>query len=727
MHSRETLAIGEEKTLKTPVDAEAGACLPAKLDLADHQWYLNRELTWLSFKRRVLHEAEDERLPLLERLKFIAIVSGNMDEFFMKRIGGLKQQIGAGVRELTPDGRSPRQQVLECHAVVRELETHKDELLRRMILLLRQKGITLARCQELSAKEKQQLRAHYLANVFTLLTPQSIDPAHPFPFISNLSLNLLVSLRYPKNRKTILARVKVPVGQDTPRFIRVGDGDRFVSLEEVMMDNLDTLFPGMQVESCELFRVTRNANTEQNEEEADDLMVMIESELKERKFAPIVRLEVQAGMSPAHRSKLAGELQLNEESDVFEVPTMLAMRDLQEIAHLEHPRLRDLPHRPVDHHLLQTKRNIFHVIRDAGSILLQHPYESFATSVERLLREAATDPKVRGIKMTLYRTSSKGWIVDSLIRASNNGKQVAVVIELKARFDEEANIRLAERMEEAGIHVTFGVVGLKTYCKVILIVRQDFNGLRRYVHMGTGNYHAEKARVFSDIGMLTCDDAIGRDVTELFNYLTTGFSVKRIYEKLVLAPESLKKSILRKIEREAALHEAGVGGHIRFKVNALEDSDIVEALYRASMAGVRIDLIVRDSCRLRPGVPGLSDQIRVTSLVGRFMEHSRIFYFRNGGPGEYFIGSADLMKRNLEARVEVLIPVEEPELKKELRAIFELHEGDRRSAWEMGPDGAYLQRMPAGEQNAHGSHQLLIANAENRSRAVLKPKKIKTG
>ena len=685
------------------------------VDPADHLSYLNRELTWLAFKRRVLHEAQDERVPLLERLKFIAIVSGNIDEFFMKRIGGLKQQMGAGMQELTPDGRTPGQQVRECYSAVRELEAMKVGTFRLLLQLLRGKGIVIASYQELSAKEKKQVGEYYRANIFPLLTPQSIDPAHPFPFISNLSLNLLVSLGYPKSRQTILARVKVPVGLGTARFIRVGQGDHFVSLEEVIMHNLDGLFPGMLVKSCELFRVTRNANTEKNEEEAEDLMAMIESELKERKFAPIVRLEVETGTSPLHRGRLASELRLNEESDVFEVPTLLAMRDLMEIARLDHPKLHDPPHCPVDHHrLLHKSHSIFHIIREAGSILLQHPYESFASSVERLLREAAADPKVAGIKMTLYRTSPNSCIIESLLLAAQNGKQVAVVIELKARFDEQANIRLAEMLEEAGIHVTFGVVGLKTYCKVIMIVRQDYDGLRRYVHMGTGNYHAEKARGFSDIGMMTCDDTIGRDVTELFNYLTTGFAVKRNFGKLIVAPRSLKRAILNMIEREAALHAENGGGHIRFKMNALEDCDIVEALYSASIAGVRIDLIVRDTCRLRPGVPGLSDNIRVMSLVGRFMEHSRIYYFRNGGEEEYFIGSADLMKRNLEARVELLIPVEPPDLKQELADIFDIHDLDRRSVWDMQPDGDYLQRVPSDEKNNEGSHQMLIVRAEQR-------------
>ncbi|MDD5105249.1 MAG: polyphosphate kinase 1 [Desulfuromonadaceae bacterium] len=693
-----------------------------EFDLSDSQWFLNRELTWLSFNRRVLHEAEDERTPLLERLKFIAIVSGNLDEFFMKRIGGLKQQIGAGMRELTLDGRTARQQVTECYAEIRDIEARKEQLFTDVFTLLEEKNILIERHDELTPKEKKQLREYYYANIFPLLTPQSLDPAHPFPFISNLSLNLLVCLRYPKAKQTSLVRIKVPVNAGTPRFIRIGKGEHFIRLEELMMNNLDMLFPGMEIVSCELFRVTRNANTERDEEEADDLMEMIESELKERKFAPIVRLEVGSDMETLHRGRLAAELELDEVTDVFEVPGLLAMRDLFELTQLDFPRLHDVPHYPIDHPLLQTQRNIFHIIRDAGAILLQHPYESFSTSVERFLREAATDPKVRGIKMTLYRTSRQSRIIDALILAAHNGKQVAVVVELKARFDEATNISLAERMEEAGVHVTYGVVGLKTHCKVIMVVRQDYNGLRRYLHIGTGNYHADTARLYSDVGLLTSDQVIAEDVTELFNFLTTGFLLKRKYSKLALAPRLLKKSLLDKIEREIQLQLASGGGAIQFKVNALEDGDIVRALYRASMAGVNIDLVVRDTCRLRPGIVGLSDNVRVISVVGRFLEHARIYYFRNGGSEEYFIASADAMKRNLEARVEVLCPVESLELTKELRLIFDTHLTDQRSAWDMQPDGSYFQRTPPDGQG-EGSHRLLIACAEKRVKESLKKKK----
>jgi polyphosphate kinase len=719
------------KTAKTskPAESEPQAATDPitavpQFDLHDSQWFLNRELTWLSFNRRVLHEAEDERTPLLERLKFIAIVSANLDEFFMKRIGGLKQQIGAGMRELSLDGRTARQQVTECLAEVRAIEARKEREFNNICTLLEEKNICIECYDELTAKEKKLLREFYYANIFPLLTPQSIDPAHPFPFISNLSLNLLVSLRYPKAKQNSLVRIKVPVNAGTPRFIRIGKGDHFIRLEEVMMNNLDMLFPGMEIVSCELFRVTRNANTEKDEEEADDLMEMIESELKERKFAPIVRLEIAAGMDPYHRGRLAAELELDEATDVFEVPGLLAMRDLFELTRLDFPRLHDVPHHPIDHPNLQMQRNIFHVIRDVGAILLQHPYESFSTSVERFLREAATDPKVRGIKMTLYRTSRQSRIIDSLILAAHNGKQVAVVIELKARFDEATNISLAERMEEAGVHVTYGVVGLKTHCKVILVVRQDYNGLRRYLHIGTGNYHAETARLYSDVGLLSCDQLIAEDVTELFNFLTTGFLLKRKYSKLALAPRMLKKALLDKIEREINLHRTGGGGLIQFKINALEDGDVVRALYQASMAGVTIDLIVRDTCRLRPGIPGLSETVTVISVVGRFLEHARIYYFHNGGSDEYFIASADAMKRNLEARVEILCPVEPAELTRELRIVFDTHLADQRSAWEMQSDGTYVQRIPA-DGSGEGSHRLLIARAQERVKENLKKKKVK--
>ncbi len=701
------------------------ASCPGSQSLLDPALYLNRELTWLAFNSRVLHEAEDERTPLLERVKFLAITAANLDEFFMKRIGGLKQQVEAGVQKVTVDGRSPARQIQDCHAVVRGLRLRLEQVATRLLKLLRAEKIDLVRYDQLAKEEQAQVRAEYVRSVYPLITPQSVDPAHPFPFVSNLSLNLLVTLRYPGDAELSLARVKVPVGAGARRFVRIGARERFVRLEEVLCHNLDLLFPCMEIVRCELFRVTRNANAEKNEEGADDLLAMIESELQERRFAPIVRLEVIPGMEPAHRGRLASELDLDEEQDVFEVEGMFALRDLFEIAGLPRPELKDPPHHPIDHPLLQTERSIFHTIRDAGSILLQHPYEAFASSLERFLKEAAEDPKVRAIKMTLYRTASESSILEHLLTAARNGKQVAVVVELKARFDEEANIRLASRMEEAGIHVTYGVVGLKTHAKITLVVRQDYNGLQRYVHVGTGNYHPVTSRIYADLGLLTADEVIGSDATELFNYLTTGFTPKRAYRKLLVAPKSLKAALLEKIRREVRVHGKKGGGLIRFKMNALEDADIARALYEASRAGVVVELIVRDSCRVRPGVPGLSETIRVISIVGRFLEHARVYYFRNGGEEEYFIGSADAMKRNLEYRVEVLAPVESASLRAELKALLDVQWNDRRSAWEMRTDGTYVQRLPAGKRpdGEPGSQESLIRLAEKRFKTATRLRK----
>lgn len=693
-----------------------------RYDLWAPECYLNRETTWLNFNYRVLHEAEDPRTPLLERVKFLAIVGSNLDEFFMKRIGGLKQQLGAGMLIPTPDGKTPREQIDLCYAIVRDLEARQHRACLEVLARLREAGIVLGTYQDLTEEEKAYLRTYYHQNIYPLLTPQGTDPAHPFPFISNLSLNLLVRIRVEADVTPFVARVKVPVGKGTPRFLWLPNRRVAVPLEEVMRQNLDLLFPEMEVESCELFRVTRNANTELEEETADDLLAMIETELRERRFAPIVRLEVEKGMDPAHRLMLASELGLDEEADVFEKEGFLGMRDLMEIAQLDVPALRYPPHAPVDSADLSVSpdRSIFHILRDRGSILVHHPYESFATSVERFLYEAAQDPKVRAIKMTFYRTSEDTKALDYLVEAARNGKQVAVVIELKARFDEEANIRWANRLSEAGIHVTYGVVGLKTHCKLILVVRQDHDGLRRYAHIGTGNYHAVTARQYSDLGLFTCDPLIGEDLTELFNYLTTGFKPRREYRKILKAPRNMKKGILDRIERAAALHRPESPSLLQFKMNALEDPKVVRALYLASQAGVQVDLIVRDSCRLRPGLPGLSDHVRVVSIVGRFLEHSRIYYFRVGGEEEYFVGSADLMKRNLSSRIEVLAPVEDPELRKELRRLLDLQLQDRRSAWQMNPDGSYVQLQPATEEEALGCQEALIRILERRRKQVAK-------
>ena len=685
-------------------------------DLDAPEFYLNRELTWLNFNFRVLSEAEDERNPLLERLKFISIVGSNLDEFFMKRIGGLKQQVGAGFQGPTVDGRTPEEQIHEAYGLIRQLTNRKRAALSRTLHDLRDKGIVAARHSDLSKDQRRYLREYYLENIYPLVTPQGYDPAHPFPFISNLSLNLLVTLLYPKEQEPVLARVKVPVGAGIPRFLRIPGSDARVPLESVMAANLDLLFPGMTVEACEFFRVTRNANTEQVDELAEDLLAQIETGLRERRFAPIVRLEVQKGMDPARRGMLAAELGLDEEEDVFEVSGLLAMRDLLELTAIEDPRLHYAPHKPVDRPELTRNRSVFYTLREVESVLVHHPYESFTTSVERFLEEASEDPKVRAIKMTFYRTSEESKAINYLIAAARNGKQVAVVMELKARFDEKANMGWAARLSSAGIHVTYGVMGLKTHCKAILVVRQDYDGIRRYAHIGTGNYHAGTARQYSDLGLLTTDELIGQDLTELFNYLTTGFKPKRRYNKLVVAPKFLKRALLEKIEREVGLHTEESPGLIQMKMNALEDPDITKALYKAGRAGVHVDLIVRDTCRLRPGIPGLSENIRVVSLVGRFLEHSRIYYFRNGGDPECYIGSADCMTRNLESRVEAVTPVERPELREELRFMLDAQLRDMRGAWEMLPDGSYIQLRPSADQELPSSQTMLAERSMARSK-----------
>ncbi len=694
------------------------------IDLDNPELYLNRELTWLEFNRRVLAEAQDPKNPLLERIKFVGIVSSNLDEFFMKRIGGLKKQVGAGMMDYSVDGRLPGEQIEECYVKVRELEDLKDNLMPELIDALAAENIHIRSYDELEPEHRELIRTYYFENIYPLVTPQGVDSAHPFPFISNLSLNLLVSLRHKDAEEELRARVKVPVGSGIPRFLQVPDTYIFVPLESVMAKNLDVLFPKMEIIDCELFYVTRNANAARDEDEADDLLAMIESEVRHRRFARIVRVVIDHDMDPTRRGMLAAELGIDE-ADVFERRGLMALRDLLSICGLEIPALRDPPHHPIDHPKLLHMPNIFHAVRDHGSILLHHPYDSFSTSVERLLREASRDPKVRAIKMTLYRTSGDTKVIDYLIDAAQNGKQVAVVVELKARFDEAANIRWSSRLEEAGIHVTYGVMDLKTHCKVIMVVRNDYSGLRRYVHIGTGNYHAGNARLYTDLGLLTSDVDIGRDITELFNYLTTGFTPKRNYRKILPAPKLLKRALLDKIQREIDLQGPDYQGHIQIKANAMEDKDVVRALYAASRAGVKVDLIIRDTCRLRPGLPGLSENIKVFSVIGRFLEHSRIYYFQNGDEPEYYIGSADSMMRNLEHRVEVLAPIEGPELQASLRNIIDTQLSGEYSVWEMQSDGSYVLQEGT-NTDGDGSQQALIQEAQERLRDAQRLKRRKS-
>jgi polyphosphate kinase len=661
-------------------------------DLDDAQWYLNRELTWLEFNRRVLNEAADPRTPLLERVNFLSIVSSNLDEFFMKRIGGLKQQIGAGVDVVTVDGRTPQQQIEESVAMVQELLADQTLLLRELVGELAESGVHLRAYRELEPQHQEWLRRHYLKSIFPLVTPLAIDPSHPFPFVSNLSLNALIVVKQPSGART-LVRIKTPVSAHTPRFVRVRDELLFVPLEQLITENLDLLLPGVEIENVYLFRITRNAVAERAEEQANDLLELIRSELRERKFAPVVRLEVDRSMPHRLRNHLAQHLELTGNTDIVEVDELLGRRDLAEIARLPVAELRYPPHEAADHPRLKDATSIFaEVGRDP--LLLQHPYQSFTGSITRLLHEAVDDPHVLAIKMTLYRTSADSQVIPLLVEAAMQGKQVAVVLELQARFDEAANIRWANRLEEAGVHLSYGVVGYKTHAKMILILRNESGRLRRYVHIGTGNYHSGTASQYCDLCLLSCDQNLGADATELFNSLTTGTLHDRRYRKLITAPLYMKEVLIEKIEREMRVRNAEKPGLIQLKTNALEDKDITKALYRASRAGVHVDLIVRDTCRLRPGIPGLSENISVISIVGRFLEHSRIYYFRNGGEEEYYIGSADCMTRNLTGRVEAIAPIEHPALMAELRTYLDLQLGDRRSAWDMQPDGSYVQRVP---------------------------------
>jgi polyphosphate kinase len=700
--------------------------MPIELD--SHEFFLNRELTWLSFNSRVLHEAADERNPLLERLKFLAIVSSNLDEFFMKRIGSLKRKVAAGIQDKSADGLTAQQQIDACYNAIREQELRQRELLKVLREQLAIHNIKIVSYDDVTTDQGIWLREYFYSEVFPLITPQSFDPSHPFPFISNYSLNLLVKVKKQGESagdSIAYTRIKMPLGEGLPRFVQIPDTYHFLPLEELVKKHLYMLLPQVDVEHAALFRVTRNIQAGRGSEETDDLLAMIQSELRDRHFASIVRVQVQDEIDSTARGMLAAELGLDEQSDVFSTgSSLMALRDLFEIAGIDRPELQEKPFKPLDPPQFSQATNIFHAIRNDGPFMVHHPYDSFKTSVERFLKEAAHDPKVKAIKMTLYRTSSDTKVVDYLIQAAQNRKQVAVVVELKASFDEAANIRWATRLEEAGVHVTYGVIGLKTHSKITLVVRKDYNGLQRYLHIGTGNYHAGTARLYTDLGILTNDKQMGIDATELFNYLTTGFTPDRFYRELLPAPKVLKSALLARIEREIKHHTTESPGLIQFKVNALEDADITKALYRACQVGVQVNLIVRDSCRFLPGIPGVSENATVISIVGRFLEHARIYYFKNNGDEEYLIGSADAMQRNLESRVEVVAPVKAPKLREELRFILDTQLNDYRQAWDMRVDGTYVQRQPRNKDEEIGCHQRMIDRYTERNK---KAKRFQTG
>ncbi len=679
--------------------------------------FLNREASWLEFNRRVLHEALDPRTPLLERVKFLAIFNSNLDEYVMKRVGGLKRQMAAGVNKRTPDGRTPAEQLALIRAMIlpmlaEQARCYTDEI----HPALQENGIHLLRYDQLSGAERQHADEYFNDNVFPVLTPLAVDPGHPFPFISNLSTSLGVTLHYPNSDEKVFARVKVP--EVLPQWFHLDAGGpteqyRFVSLIDIICHNLDDLFPEMTVLDVMPFRISRNADIERDEEDTEDLLEMIEQELRQRRFEKAVRLEHGPNPDPWMRAFLLDELGLTE-ADVYEMPALLDYTDLFQIGGLNIPELSAAPWTPLTPPALaDDEADIFSVIRN-GDVMVHHPYESFGASVQRLIEDAAADPKVLAIKMTLYRTGDDSPFIRTLIRAAESGKQVVCLVELKARFDEERNVQLAQELEKAGVHVVYGVVGFKTHTKTALVVRQEADGLRTYCHIGTGNYHAGTAKLYTDLGLFTCKKPFTDDVAQLFNYLT-GRSMQRDYNKLLVAPVNMKDRYYEMIEREIEHARAGRPAHIVAKMNSLEHTGTCRKLYEASKAGVRVDLNVRGFCCLRPGVPGLSDHIRVTSIIGRFLEHARIFYFRNAAEdpadGEFYIGSADWMYRNLMSRVEATTPIEGPQWKAELWHMLQIMLNDRRQAWDMQPDGSYVQRQPLADSDAPedlGTHRVMM-------------------
>ncbi len=691
------------------------------IDLRDVSLYLNRELSWLEFNRRVLHEALDARTPLLERLKFLAIFSSNLDEFFQVRVAGLKQQVAAGIVERTADGMTPEDQLSAISRVVRALAAqHHQSLMLEVLPALACEGATLHQSlDELAPSDRTHLDAYFTTNVFPVLTPLAVDPGHPFPYISNLSLSLAVVLRGSDGEERF-ARVKVP--KILPRWVPLPAPNQFVPLEQLIGANLEALFPGVEILGWYTFRITRNTDLQiDHGDEAEDLLSLIQEEVRNRRFAEVVRVEVHASMPASLRDLLLMEFSEQQDpptrpltnDDLYEVAGLMDTGDLLPLAGLDLPALRDPVFHPMTPARLAAPRNIFDVIRE-GDILLHHPYESFQTSVERFIQTAAEDPDVLAIKLTLYRTGGDSSIARLLAQAAERGKQVAVLIELQARFDEENNIIWAQRLEDVGVHVSYGVAGLKTHAKVMLVVRREGDTMRRYMHIGTGNYNPKTARVYTDFGLLSADPELGADLTDLFNVLT-GFASPAGYRKLIVAPRGMRERFVAMIRREIAHRRAGRPARIVAKMNALVDPDIILALYEASGAGVPIDLVVRGICCLRPGLPGVSDSIRVISIVGRFLEHSRAFYFLNGGAEEVYLGSADWMPRNLDRRIEAVTPIADPAHRQALRDLLLLMWEDDRQAWELRSDGTYEQRHPSDPAADRSTHRRLIEGGRSLS------------
>ena len=684
---------------------------PAEL-AASPERFLNRELSWLDFDARVLALSSNPDVPLLERAKFVAIFSQNLDEFFQVRVAGLKDQVAAGLGKLTADGRTAAQQLREIHERLEGLvRTAEHVFLEQLVPSLAEVGIVFSSYDDLDDDDRSYLDTVFEERIFPVLTPLAVDPGHPFPYISDLSLNLAVVVNDPVTGEHRFARVKVP--NLLPRFIVMPDGERFIPLEQVIASHLDVLFPGMEPGTHYAFRVTRNADLTVEEEEADDLLETIELELRRRRFGRAVRLEIDADVSEEILDLLTEELDLDD-TDIYPFIGPLDLGGLFGLMSLDRPDLKDEPWLPLTQPRLASTDpedpvDIFSVIRDRD-VLMHHPYESFSTSVEEFIRQASVDPAVLAIKLTLYRTSSDTSIIKSLVRAAERGKQVAALVELKARFDEKKNIGWAKELEKAGVHVIYGLMGLKIHTKTTLVVREEHDGIRRYCHIGTGNYNPKTARLYEDVGLLTADPAVGSDLTQLFNLLT-GFARDPEFSKLLVSPTTIRPGIAALIANEAVL---GANGHIVLKMNSLVDAALIDSLYAASQAGTRVDLIIRGICCLRPGVPGLSENIHVRSIVGRFLEHSRIYHFAHGAAGApvYYIGSADLMPRNLDRRVEALVPVEDPTLQARLQEILDVNLSDDRLAWALGPDTTW-QRVD-GDRDLDTHRRLKAITLERR-------------
>ena len=657
--------------------------------------YFNRELSWLDFNWRVLSLAMDESGPLLERVRFLGIAQANLDEFWRKRVGGLKRQVAAGVSQLSPDGRSPQAQLALIQRSGSAMQRAMRDVWDRLRDQLEKAEVHIREYEDLDERERKRLHAHFHDCIYPILTPLAVDSGHPFPFISNLSLSLAVRLRHPGEGTRHFARVKIPTGRG--RWIALAEKDSFITIDEVVRAHIDELFPGMEVEGAWLFRVTRNADMQRDEEEAEDLLAMISEELRQRRFAAVVRLEIEESMPHDVRWLLCREMDLDHH-DIQVVRRMIDLTDITELAEVDRPALRFPPWEPVVPRRLahladpEEGQDFFAVLR-FGDILVHHPYDSFAASVQQFIEAAAVDPDVLAIKQTLYRTSRDSAVVKALIRAAEHGKQVAVLVEVKARFDEQNNIEWGQALERAGVHVTYGVGGLKTHAKVTLVVRQEGDRIRTYCHIGTGNYHADTARLYSDVGLITADPEIGTDMINLFHFLT-GYAPGQKYQKLLIAPREARPALIEAIESEIEHARDGGEGRIILKMNAIDDVDTIAALYRASRAGVSIDLIVRGHTRLRPGLPGYSDNIRVSSILGRFLEHDRIYWFANGGKPRVWIGSADWRRRNLDDRVEALVRVDAPELQARLKEILDFALEDNSTAWDLHPDGRYVLRSP---------------------------------